>query len=77
MRVEWELCEQRPAGAQRTVLLLASGMCSARSYAEVMAEPGLAVVNLISATFPGQARTPPPDECGVEDYARLAAEREE
>jgi pimeloyl-ACP methyl ester carboxylesterase len=49
-------------------------MCSAGSYAEVMAEPKLANVNLIAATFPGQAGTPPPDDCSVENYARLAAE---
>jgi pimeloyl-ACP methyl ester carboxylesterase len=49
-------------------------MCSAGSYAEVMAEPGLANVNLIAATFPGQAGTPAPEDCSVENYARLAAE---
>jgi pimeloyl-ACP methyl ester carboxylesterase len=39
-----------------------------------MAEPELANVNLIAATFPGQVGTPPPDDCSVENYARLAAE---
>jgi pimeloyl-ACP methyl ester carboxylesterase len=74
MPVDWDLRERRPAGAQRTVLLLPGGMCSAGSYAEVMAEPELANVNLIAATFPGQVGTPPPDDCSVENYARLAAE---
>jgi pimeloyl-ACP methyl ester carboxylesterase len=74
MQVDWELREQRPAGAQRTVLLLPGGMCSAGSYAEVMAEPELANVNLIAATFPGQAGTPPPDDSSVENYARLTTE---
>jgi len=74
MHVDWELREQRPAGAQRTVLPLPGGMCSASSYAEVMAEPELANVNLIAATFPGQVGTPPPDDCSVENYARLASE---
>src|SRR5207248_10111567 len=74
MEIEWELREAGPPQAERTVLLLPGGMCSAGSYAEVMAEPELANVNLIAATFPGQVGTPPPDDCSVENYARLAAE---
>jgi hypothetical protein len=39
---EWEIVESGPASAEQTVLLLPGGMCSARSYFEVMAEPSLA-----------------------------------
>jgi pimeloyl-ACP methyl ester carboxylesterase len=74
MQVDWELREHRPAGAERTVLLLPGGLCSAGSYAEVMAEPALQNVNLIAATFPGQAGTSPPEDCSVENYARLTSE---
>ena len=42
MPTEWETIDSGSAGAERTVLLLPGGMCSARSYAEVMAEPSLA-----------------------------------
>ena len=74
MDVDWELREAGPSEAEHTVLLLPGGMCSAGSYAEVMAEPALANVNLIAATFPGQVGTPAPDDCSVENYARLASE---
>ena len=39
MEIEWELREAGPPQAERTVLLLPGGMCSAGSYGEVMAEP--------------------------------------
>jgi pimeloyl-ACP methyl ester carboxylesterase len=39
MDVDWELREAGPLDAEHTVLLLPGGMCSAGSYAEVMAEP--------------------------------------
>src|SRR5256885_8529767 len=48
-------------------------MCSAGSYAEVMAEPGLAGVRLVAATLPGHAGAPPPDDYSIENYARLTA----
>ena len=56
------------------MLLLPGGMCSAGSYAELMAEPGLAGMRLVAATLPGHAGTPPPDDYSIECYARLAAE---
>jgi pimeloyl-ACP methyl ester carboxylesterase len=74
MGVDWELRESGPAEAARTVLLLPGGMCSAASFAEVMAEPALAQMRLVAATLPGQAGAPPPDEYSVESYARLSAE---
>jgi len=74
METDWELREARPLEAERTVLLLPGGMCSAGSYAEVMAEPALAGMRLVAATLPGHAGAPPPDDYSVENYARLTAE---
>src|SRR5438552_7126993 len=74
MQPEWETIESGPDGAERTVLLLPGGMCSARSYAEVMAQPSLATTRLVAATLPGHAGTAPPQDFGTEEYARIAAE---
>src|SRR5438445_5156362 len=74
MAYEWELREQSPADAAHTVLLLPGGMCSAGSFAELMAEPALAGTRLVAATLPGQAGAPPPDDYSVESYARLVTE---
>jgi len=60
-----------PADAQHTVLLLPGGMCSARSYAEVMAEPSLAQTRVLAVTMPGHAGAPPPQDYSVESYARM------
>src|SRR4051812_16727953 len=72
--VAWELREAGPLDAEHTVLLLPGGMCSAASYAEVMAEPALARMRLVAATLPGHAGAPPPDDYTVENYGRLAAD---
>jgi pimeloyl-ACP methyl ester carboxylesterase len=74
MGIDWELREGGPRDAERTVLLLPGGMCSAGSYAEVMAEPALSGTRLVAATLPGQAGAPPPDDHSVENYARLTSE---
>jgi pimeloyl-ACP methyl ester carboxylesterase len=74
MDVDWELREAGPADAAHTALLLPGGLCSAGSYAEVMAQPSLAHLRLVAATMPGQAGAPPPDDYRVESYARLTAE---
>jgi pimeloyl-ACP methyl ester carboxylesterase len=74
MDVDWELREAGPPDGESTVLLLPGGMCSAGSYAEVMAEPALARTRLVAATLPGHAGTPPPDDYSIENYARLAGE---
>jgi len=74
MDVGWELRESGPAAAEHTVLLLPGGMCSAGSYAEVMAEPSLAGMRLVAATLPGHAGAPPPDDYSLENYGRLSAE---
>jgi pimeloyl-ACP methyl ester carboxylesterase len=74
MEIDWELREAGPLDAGHTVLLLPGGMCSAGSYAEVMAEPALSGTRLVAATFPGNAGAPPPDDFSIENYARLTAE---
>lgn len=74
MGIDWELRESGPADAGSTVLLLPGGMCSAGSFAELMAEPALAGTRLVAATLPGQAGAPPPDDYSVENYARLTSE---
>ena len=74
MDTEWEIVESGPAGAEQTVLLLPGGMCSARSYAEVMAEPTLAGTRMLAVTMPGHAGAPPPKDFSTEAYARITAE---
>jgi len=71
---DWEIVESGPAGAERTILLLPGGMCSARSYAEVMAEPTLAGTRMLAVTLPGQAGAPPPEDFSTEGLARITAE---
>jgi pimeloyl-ACP methyl ester carboxylesterase len=72
--VDWQLRESGPTDARRTVLLLPGGMCSAGSYAELMAQPALAQTRLVAATLPGQAGAPSPDDYSVEHYARSVTE---
>jgi pimeloyl-ACP methyl ester carboxylesterase len=68
------MVESGPVGAERTVLMIAGGMCSARSYAEVMAESALASARLVAVTMPGHAGAPAPEDFSVEEYARITAE---
>src|SRR5712691_9140027 len=74
MSVEWETVESGPAAADRTVLLIPGGLMSARSYAELMAQPALAGVRLVAVTLPGHAGAPPPEDFSVETCARHAAD---
>ena len=74
MNIEWELHEAGPPQAERTVLLLPGGLCGAGSYAEVMAQPSLARVQLVAATLPGHSGAAPPDDYSIENYARLTSE---
>jgi pimeloyl-ACP methyl ester carboxylesterase len=74
MTVNWDIVQSGPKRAERTVLLLPGGMCSARSYAEVTAEPLLADTRLIAATMPGQAGAPPIEGYSPVTYARHTAE---
>jgi pimeloyl-ACP methyl ester carboxylesterase len=48
-------------------------MCSARLYAEVMAEPVLGGTRLVAATLPGHAGAAPPEDFSTEHYARITA----
>ena len=70
----WELVESGPAGADRTVLLLAGAMCPAGFYAQVMAEPALTGVRLVAATLPGFAGSRAPDDLSLETHARYGAQ---
>src|SRR5438093_349304 len=74
MDTEWETVESGPADAEQTVLLLPGGMCSARSYAEVMAQSTLAKTRLVAVTMPGHAGAPPPKDLSTESYARITTE---
>jgi pimeloyl-ACP methyl ester carboxylesterase len=74
MRTAWERIETGPVDAERTVLLLPGGMCSARSYAEVMAEPSLAGYRLVAVTLPGHCGAAPPEDFRPEHYGEIAAE---
>src|SRR5215212_4714593 len=74
MAVDWQLRESGPTDAERTVLLLPGGMCSAASYAEIMAQSALAQTHLVAATLPGQAGAPSPNDYTVEGYARHVSE---
>ena len=74
MGPDWELREAGPPDGESTVLLLPGGMCSAGSYAELMAEPAVARTRLVAATLPGHAGAPPPDDYSIENYARLTVE---
>jgi pimeloyl-ACP methyl ester carboxylesterase len=74
MAVPWEMVVSGPPDAEHTALLLPGGMCSARSWADVMAEPVLDGVRLVAVTMPGNAGAPAPDDFSVEHYARITAE---
>jgi pimeloyl-ACP methyl ester carboxylesterase len=70
----WEIVETGPADAERTVLLLPGGMCSARSYQELAEQPTLSGLRLVAATLPGMAGAPSPDDYSHEAYGRMTAE---
>ena len=72
--INWELRQTGPLDAERSVLLLPGGMCSAGSYAEVMAEPALSGMRLVAATLPGNAGASPLNDYSVENYARVTTE---
>ncbi len=74
MGVDWQLFESGPADADHTVLLLPGGMCSARSYVELMQQPSLSALRLVAATLPGHAGAPSPEDYSHEAYGRMAAD---
>lgn len=58
----WELREAGPPDAERTVLLLAGALASARCYDALVGHSTLTAgsVRLVAATLPGFGRTPAP-----------------
>ncbi len=77
MTGEWKRWDRReigPGDAEHAALLLPGGMCTAVQYEELMAEPALAGVRLIAVTAPGMGGTPPPEDLGIENLARLTAQ---
>jgi pimeloyl-ACP methyl ester carboxylesterase len=73
MGAEWETSESGPVAADRTVLLIPGGLNTARSYADLMAQPALSGMRLVAVTLPGHGGTPPPEDFSIESYATLAA----
>lgn len=69
----WETIESGPAAAERTILLLPGGMCSAGMWAEVMAQPGLADYRLVAATMPAQAGAAAPEDFRPAYYGQITA----
>ncbi|MBC6448685.1 alpha/beta fold hydrolase [Actinokineospora xionganensis] len=72
--MNWEIVESGPIDAARSVLLLPGGMCTAAFYQDLMAEPSLTGVRMVAATLPGFGGTPPPEDLGLGNHARLAAD---
>jgi pimeloyl-ACP methyl ester carboxylesterase len=70
----WELVEAGPPDAERTVLLLPGGMCSARSYKELVEQPTLSGLRVGAATWRGLGGAPSPDDYSHEAYGRMTAE---
>ncbi|HET9649627.1 MAG TPA: alpha/beta hydrolase [Microlunatus sp.] len=73
MREAWELLIAGPENANRSVLLLPGGACSARSFDVVMAEPALSSVRLVATTLPGMAGAPVTGDVSIPAMARRAA----
>jgi pimeloyl-ACP methyl ester carboxylesterase len=70
----WDKVDEGPRDAAESILLLPGGMCSARLFAELMAEPALARTRRVAVTLPGHAGARPPDDFSTEEYARLASD---
>jgi pimeloyl-ACP methyl ester carboxylesterase len=73
-REAWERLIVGPPDADRSVLLLPGGACSARSFDLVMAEPALSGVRLVATTLPGMAGAPVSAEVSIPAVARRAGE---
>ena len=74
MDINWDVAESGPADAEQTVLLLPGGLCSARSWADVMAESTLATTRLLAVTLPGHAGAEPLADYSVEAQAAAVAQ---
>ena len=72
----WTLSESGPPDAERTVLMLPGGMCTAAFYDELVAEPLLreAPLRLVATTLPGHGGTPEPADVSMEHYARATGQ---
>jgi len=70
----WDVVDEGPRDAAETILLLPGGMCSARMFAELMAEPVLSRTRRVAVTLPGHAGATPPADFSTEEYARLASD---
>jgi len=70
----WDMIDEGPRDAAESILLLPGGMCSARLFAELMAEPDLARTRRVAVTLPGHAGARPPTDFSTEEYARLASD---
>jgi pimeloyl-ACP methyl ester carboxylesterase len=70
----WDAIDEGPRDAAESLLLLPGGMCSARLFADLMAEPVLSGTRRVAVTLPGHAGTKPPADFSTEQYARLASE---
>src|SRR4051794_3204611 len=70
----WDIQESGPADAQRAVLLLPGGLCTADFYDDILAEPGIrdAPVRRVATTTPGFGGTAPLDDLRFESYATAA-----
>lgn len=69
----WELHESGPADARHTVFLLPGALCSAAFLDDLIAQPKLNGLRLVTTTLPGNAGRPPPADYSMEAYARDAA----
>jgi pimeloyl-ACP methyl ester carboxylesterase len=72
----WELHETGSADAERTVLLIPGGMCTAAFYDDVVREPTLtdARVRCVAVTVPGFGGARPVGETTIEGLARVAGD---
>jgi pimeloyl-ACP methyl ester carboxylesterase len=73
MTESWDVRRAGPTDAAHRVLMIPGGMCTAEFYAEVMAEPALAELELRAVTMPGFGPTKAPADVTVDNYARLMA----
>ncbi|MCX5243024.1 alpha/beta hydrolase [Streptomyces prunicolor] len=73
MTESWDVRRAGPADAAHRVLMIPGGMCTAEFYAEVMAEPALAELELTAVTMPGFGATKAPADVTMDNYARLMA----
>jgi pimeloyl-ACP methyl ester carboxylesterase len=74
MTFNWDILDAGPSRPDKTVLFLPGGMCSARSFQEVMAQPALATMRTVAVTLPGHSGSQPLTDFRTETYASAVAE---